>query len=835
MPRKPLAARGASNMWRVASAAGRIRGAATLSMRDISQEPQRRKRPAPPQPKGRIRLATQAPHAGVRRPWPPRRGHGCARPGYLRHGLLALVLGAIAHASSPTAWETNTYQDFSKARLDGVSIHRNGTVTLAPKLDPVFDSGQPVVWSAAAGPDGSVYLGTGHKGRVYRVDAAGKGELLWTAPEAEVFAIAVDASGAVFAATSPNGKIYRIQGKQGAEYFNPGAKFIWALAAAKDGSLYAATGDDGKVFRVTAPGRGEVYYETGQGHVTSLAIDARGRLLAGSDPNGILYRIEARDKAFVLHDASFPEIRAIVPTADGGAYIAAMGGAAAKQSGAAVTAAPAATGTGQTPVVTTTITVTDDGTAAQGGADIKPKPPQQGQPQQNQPQQGQQQQQQTAVTSSVIEIPGLDKSAILRIHPDNPVETLWTSKDENAYDIAASGAGLLVATDNQGRVYRLENRKLALLAETREGEVLRVIPHRGGALLATGEQGKLLRLGDAAAPEGSIESPVHDASAVARWGKLGWRAETCDGCSIAFSVRAGNSARPDKTWSDWSAPLTDSAGAAIPVPNARYVQWKAALRGTAGASPALDSVRLTYHPQNSPPLVKSVTVTAQISAVAPLKQAQQQPAAAYSITVTDTGESGATSATGTATQPITRAAVEGVLVSWAAEDTDGDKLFYSLHVRAEGETEWRPVKLDFAETSHVVEAESLADGRYWFRVTATDRAANPPADAREVELVSAPVLADRTPPVVAASAPARSGAAVEVRVEASDASSPLRAAEYMLDHGPWIPLAALDGVVDSAKESFVVRIDPAPAAGRALVVRVYDSANNAGVIRTIIR
>jgi len=44
-------------------------------------------------------------------------------------------------------------------------------------------------------------------------------------------------------------------------------------------------------------------------------------------------------------------------------------------------------------------------------------------------------------------------------------------------------------------------------------------------------------------------------------------------------------------------------------------------------------------------------------------------------------------------------------------------------------------------------AEAFADGRYWFRVTVSDRLSNPPPGAREDEIVSAPILIDRTPPV----------------------------------------------------------------------------------------
>ena len=112
-----------------------------------------------------------------------------------------------------------------------------------------------------------------------------------------------------------------------------------------------------------------MYYETGQSHVTSLALDPQGRLLAGTEPNGILYRISAKDKAFVLYDASLPEIRAIVPAPDGTIYAAALGGSLAKRLQSASQAAQAGSGAGAVPAVTTSITVEADEPA---GPDLKP-------------------------------------------------------------------------------------------------------------------------------------------------------------------------------------------------------------------------------------------------------------------------------------------------------------------------------------------------------------------------------------------------------------------------------------------------------------------------------
>ena len=71
-----------------------------------------------------------------------------------RPALIALLAALPALASSPTAWEMNDYRDFIAGRLTGLSLTRDGKLTLAPKLETVFDSGQPIVWSVASAPDG---------------------------------------------------------------------------------------------------------------------------------------------------------------------------------------------------------------------------------------------------------------------------------------------------------------------------------------------------------------------------------------------------------------------------------------------------------------------------------------------------------------------------------------------------------------------------------------------------------------------------------------------------------------------------------------------------------
>ncbi|HLH40221.1 MAG TPA: hypothetical protein VKX39_13815 [Bryobacteraceae bacterium] len=719
-----------------------------------------------------------------------------------------LLLIAPAFAATTTTWELAGYHDFLRGTLSGLSLTRDGRLVAGPKMETLFTSDQPEIWSVAQAPDASLYVGTGNRGRLYRIDPGGKNSLVWTADQPEIFAVTVDAKGVVYAATSPDGKIYRIENGRATEYFTPRARYIWALKLAPDGSLFAATGDPGEIFRVTAAGQGSVYYETGQSHVTALAIDREGRLLAGSEPNGIIYRLSGPGKAFVLYNANLPEIRAIVPAPDGSIYAAALGGSISRRV-SAIAAASAA----NTPVITApplSITVTD---SQQGGLNPAPKietpkpaPPPPA----------------AAVAATTTETAGVEKSAIYKIHADNTVETLWTSKEENAYDLLVSGSNLLFITDAEGRIYRLDpDRRTMLLAQANQGEATRLLESKAGLIAATGELGKLLRLGGAPSAGGWFESPVHDCGTVARWGRITWH-----GDGVSFKTRTGNSARPDSTWSDWSPPITSPDHSNITSPNARYIQWRGELNSS---NASIEDVSVAFLPQNTPPVVRAIDV----SRLPAQSQAPGNANATYSITVSDSGDPPPASAT--PPRILARGEPQKIQISWQADDPDGDRLIYNLYFRGDGERDWILLRANMTENTYLLDGDVFADGRYFFKVTASDRPSNPAELARETELVSAPVLIDNTPPSVTASAPRRDARGLAIDVDAEDRGGALRRCEYSVDAGPWLPVEAADGVTDSSRERFNITIANLPPGEHLIVIRVFDLAGNAGLAKVVVR
>src|SRR5262249_57352004 len=128
--------------------------------------------------------------------------------------LLPFLASVSLFAVTPSFWEVRTYDEFRKGKFTGLSLTSEDQLILAPTFDVTFNTDQPLIWSAVADSKGNVYLGTGHDGKIFKVDPTGKGDLLADLTEIDVLALAVDSRDALYAATSPDGKVYQIVGGQ---------------------------------------------------------------------------------------------------------------------------------------------------------------------------------------------------------------------------------------------------------------------------------------------------------------------------------------------------------------------------------------------------------------------------------------------------------------------------------------------------------------------------------------------------------------------------------------------------------------------------------------------
>jgi hypothetical protein len=102
-------------------------------------------------------------------------------------------------------------------------------------------------------------------------------------------------------------------------------------------------------------------------------------------------------------------------------------------------------------------------------------------------------------------------------------------------------------------------------------------------------------------------------------------------------------------------------------------------------------------------------------------------------------------------------------------------------------------------------------------------------------MLSAPFWVDNTPPQIRVLRKNVTAGSAEVLFEVEDSTSPLRSAEASTDGKDWRDLRPDDGIVDSQKETFTVKLSKLEAGEHVLSVRAYDTAGNVGVGKAILQ
>lgn len=688
-------------------------------------------------------------------------------------------------AGEPLIWSVNSRADVLRGDAKGVSIGDNGEISLAPKLNEVFKTEQSYVWSSAIDANGNVFLGTGSDGRIFKVDASGKGTLFYDSAELNVAALAVGKAGEIYAGTSPDGKVYRIDASGNATvYFDPKEKYIWSLAVLPDGSLAVGTGENGKIYKVksaNATPENSLLFDTSETHIISLAADKNGNLYAGTDSSGLVLRFGANGKPFALLDSQLREIHDLAIGTDGSVYALALSETIAAKTETT------------TPTTPTSNTVSVEKTQTE-----------------------------TPIKSR-YDLTGA-KSVVYRILPDGSNNIIWNSSNIIGFSLAANQSGVFIGTSDKGRIYSVTNTGRETLVLQSSEEQISTIKSNGQSFIATSSnQGKLFRFGSETNTEGTYESAVLDAKAIADWGRIWWRSIG----NLAIQTRSGNTARPNETWSDWSAPLNEQRGAQIQSPKAKYFQWRAVLKGNT----VLNEINVSFLPSNIAPEILSIQILpTNVGLVA-------NPPIQIDPNIENSGLDLSVFGLQNPPQPPRRIYQRGAKsLFWTAEDRNGDKIVYDLYFRQINEVEFKLLAENLQENFYTIDGSTLADGRYIFKIVAKDSLSNPVSKTLSGERLSEPFDIDNTAPTIAQIGTTQiTGDTVKIVLEATDAASYLTRAEYSINGGAWQTVYADDGISDSPRERYTLDLIIKTKGDNSVAFRVFDANGNIGIIGVPVR
>jgi hypothetical protein len=718
--------------------------------------------------------------------------------------LLAL-LNISVFASGPVFWEVSKQEDILKGDARGVSISEEGTISLAPSYTLLYDTKEAYIWSSTTDTAGNIYLGTGHDGKIFKVEPSGAGRLLYDAAELDVTALTADAKGNLFAATSPEGKIYKIGPDGNATvYFDPTYKYIWSLLYDNaTNTLYAGTGDKGVIYKIDAAGKDTIIADTNETNIVSLALDKSGNLIAGTDPSGLVLRISPDKKTFALLDTPAQEIHSLAIAADGSIYALSINqqGATQKTTSLGASSTTSLSGDG---VIRISTSDEDGGVTVQsadGSGSIG-----------------------TGSRASGA------KSSIFRILPDGGNEMLWSSNDITGFamKLLANGS-LLVGTGSKGRIYAIgSDQSQTLLIQSLEEQTSAIFAVGDALYAASTNLGRLYRIGNTSVSEGSYLSTVRDTKFAGQWGAIHWRGAG----NVQIQTRTGNTETPDLTWSDWSVAYSRAEGEQISSPRARFIQWKATLKSSAASSGSaakakLEAVTVAYLPRNQAPEVSAVTVF-------PPGVALQELATGVDPSILSSGLDPQLFGLSTNLPPRRFFQKGARTITWAASDANDDSLSYQLYYKTLGDNSWHMLAENLSQNYYTIDGNRLADGDYIFKVVASDSPENPEGLALKNERSTSTIAIDNTPPAVKAGTPSTTGNTVEVMFEANEATSRVVKGEYSIDGGQWKLVFPVDGIADSVKESFRVRVSFDKAGEHVIAFRCADASSNVGTSKVTV-
>lgn len=724
---------------------------------------------------------------------------------------LAVISCGLAHGQGTRLWSQSKFDELERGKPNGVAITSDGRLIAGPSNTLVATTPSSYVWSIASDKTGNAYLGTGTPATVLKIAPDGKTTRLFSSKDLSVQVVLVGPGGAIYAATLPSGKVYKLAAgasdlneDNAAVVFDPAAtaekpKYVWDMIFDAEGRLYVATGDPAGIYRVAPGGRPELFFKSDEQHIRALAFDSTGNLIAGSDGTGLVYRIDKAGKGYVIFDATKREITSVAVGSNGTIYAAAVG-----EKGRETLPPLPVTGT-----ATVTVKIIQPGSVG-------------------------------ALSGNTL-IP--DGSEIDEIASNGAPRKLWTGHDDIVYALRWTKDGLLAATGNRGRIYRIaEDGSFADVAHLEASQATGFADSVRGTFISTANSGKVFLLSHGDAPEGTYLSDVFDAGVFSQWGRA--EVDPTSGSnqsssSFDFYARAGNIDNPERNWSEWKQ-VTPNAGP-LGLEPARFVQWKAVLHPGAEIS----SVGIDYLPVNVAPVVDEVVVEpgARINPnPAEIAQAQQVtinfPTAQPAGIISFAQEPGREPLVGLRDK-------SAVTARWLAHDDNGDVLEYSIYYRGEGERNWQLLKKDIRQTYLSFDAELLPDGPYRLKVVASDAPSRNPGEALTGEKVSDRFLIDTTPPVVNTMTAHLVNGKIHVDLAATDSTTPISHAEYSIDAGPWQYVAPVGLISDSPTEKFSFdaplhppqqdTVTPADASEHVITVRVFDRHDNAVAVKAVVR
>lgn len=679
--------------------------------------------------------------------------------------VLCMAMAMTAAASNTSWWVVDHSTDLLRGSGEGVAVSADGMLRPAEGWKNQAVLSEPVVLAVDRLPGGDLVVVTGHPARLYRISNSSV-ELLAELPGEQGTSVLVDGDGAVWATTVAPGVLVKWSGGELQEFGRLGAGGFWDLAEF-DRSIIVAAGTPGALFKVGDKGL-ERWIEVPDAFVRCLATDGE-RLIAGTSGKGLILSVDRQGRPSLLVDSPFTEVSDMVFTADRELWASALVGEPLPQP----------------------TKKSSDSKAGNGGGGAS-----------------------SSTESLNLDLPKINgktaTSELVRITPEGGLLHVHRFKKQVATALGVDGNGVLVGTGYEGEVWRFVTSGGARLATLDAVQVTAFAP--GGGLVTQGPAG----VWEADPSERQTRRFRSDAKVFSRPVRFGsFRVFPEDsGAKIRFRTGAAGG-KADDVWLPWTE-FVEGATGKVALSFGKALQWELELFDGG----AVDRVEVAWTEINLAPVVKAVDVEpaglVYLSSPPVSGPVIRQEHPTFDGIFTTLGESGRNSSKAKTGKKYWQVGYR--TVGWRVDDPNDDPMLFKLEVeRSDG---YRlPVRERLKGNQLAVDTSALPDGRYRFRLEASDEPAN--AGAPKVgEGVSPWFVVDNTAPEILLSREGR-----KWKIEVKDQSS-LARIQMSRDGGSWRDLVPLDGLLDGRVERFSFEVEEG---SHLIVIRAVDRHHNRAV------
>jgi len=403
-----------------------------------------------------------------------------------------------------------------------------------------------------------------------------------------IFAIAVGEGGSIFLGTGPGGKIYKLDslGKNAKLLYDSRDKNILSLAVGRDGYIYAGSDGRGLIYKIhSGTGKATVLYDSDQPEITALLFGSDSNLYTAATSAKIVQtQTQFAASTFSRPSPGRPEPEAEEEPEPDESFDSPSAPLGVPFGRVPMTAQDKLKrGNGDRKLEIANTKVESAAKPAAGPPPVRKgaKPD------------GASHIYKISADGFVTDV--FAEQAVFFCLAEQAGKLLvGTGNNANLFDVDP-------AAEQQAMIYEDEQ----------AAQITAIAPAGDDVYLGFANPAKLITLGSGYAAEGTYTSDLIDADQPATWGKLQLEADIPQGCRVLVSARSGNVKDVnDPTFSQWSEPAEMTGPVQLQCPLGRFCQYKLILQSRYGAgTPLIREIAVACTVPNLAPQVESVTVS----------------------------------------------------------------------------------------------------------------------------------------------------------------------------------------------------------------------------------